>query len=409
MKVVVLGAGPSGLAAAYYLRQRGVDDITVVDRLPTVGGCSRTSFYENIPYEFGPQIMFTNKDYLRREFERFLTQTPPRTPDGNYNYLLSVDGTLDDLHNFPITTENILKLPNPAEVIYELYNTNVHNPDMTNFEAYCLSVLGPTVYRTYVKGYTEKAWQRPAQSIDTDWVAHRPLRLQRSRSRFEGQWQGHPGDYNPMWRAMASSTTFVEGDVKVDGDYNYSIDGERIQADLIISSLPLRQDLEFVNTALVYVVLKCDGYAAKSAFTTFPNNYTFARLFEYKQQFHVESEYSLVSFDFPYLGVAPTDKFIEEATAFCRTVLGREVVETWIDSRQNIYPLSSRENMQRYNRALEDIATRNVVPTGRAGMHAYISKDTCLRMGMEIAEHLDDLLQPGAKTSRLVDIRRDLH
>lgn len=353
--------------------------------------------------------MFTNKDYLRQEFERFLTQHPPKTSDGNYNYLLSVDGTLDDLHNFPITTNNILKLPNAAEVIYELYNLNTNAPDMENFETYCLSVLGPTVYQTYVKGYTEKAWRRPAHMIDTDWVHHRPLRIQKSRSRFEGQWQGHPGDYNPMWRAMAEGVELVQGDVSVDDNYTYSVDGEPVQADLIISSLPLRNDLEFVNTALVYVAVKCEGYAAKSAFTTFPNNYAFARMFEYKQQFHVDSEYSLLSFDFPYVGVAMNDEFIDEAVQFCRNVLDKEIVETWIDNRERIYPLASRESMSRYMQALDDIQRRPIVPTGRAGMHAYISKDTCLRMGMEIAEHLDELLDPTRKRERLIEIRRDLH
>jgi len=82
MKVVILGGGPAGCAAAHQLALKGVNDVTIVER-EALGGCCRTQFYEGIPYEFGPQVMYTDEDRLRQVFESFLTQNTPPTTMGN--------------------------------------------------------------------------------------------------------------------------------------------------------------------------------------------------------------------------------------------------------------------------------------------------------------------------------------
>jgi len=48
MRVAIIGGGPAGCAAAYFLRKKGITDITFYERT-TVGGCAYTKFYDNIP------------------------------------------------------------------------------------------------------------------------------------------------------------------------------------------------------------------------------------------------------------------------------------------------------------------------------------------------------------------------
>ena len=409
MKVVVLGGGPAGCSAAYFLRQKGLTDITIVET-DDIGGCAKTCHYDGIPYEFGPQIMFTDKGYLQQIFERWLTQHKPPSYDGEYHYVVSVDGQLGDVHDFPLTTENVLKLPNPEDVIWELYNLNLDAPDYSNFENYAVSRVGRTMYETYIKNYNHKAWQMDPKDMDTDWVKFRPLSLRMGNSRFAGQWQGHPGDYTPMWQGMTEGITVVKGRAEVDAKGVWRVDGDMVEADLIVTTLSLSPDLEFVNTFMAFAVLESDDFVMPSCFTTFPNTYSFVRALEYRQQYYVDSRYTLLSFDCPWVGNCDTDSFMTDITDFCRSVLGKEVVETWYDNRINIiYPQSTRQNLQNFENCIAQTKSTNVVPIGRAGMHAYCSKDTVIRMGLEVAEHLDDLLDPARKVERLWKMREDLH
>jgi len=405
---LILGAGPAGCAAAYFLRKEGIDDITIYER-KKLGGCAHTRFYDGIPYEFGPQIMFTDKDYLRCIFEEFLPYYPPPNPDGQYKYVASVDGTLDDVHDFPITVGNVLKMKNPADVIYELYQINLENPNYENFEKYCISRVGRTLYETYIKNYNRKAWQMDPADMDTEWVKFRPLTLQRTATRFGDQWQGHPGNFNPMWEQMTAGVRVECGEVTVGDDLDYYVDQEPIKADLIVTTLPMSNELEFVNACLVYIVLKSQKTVMPRAFTTFPNTYDFVRVFEYRQQFYVESEYTLISFGFRWRHEYAVDEYIEQTFDFCKNVLKKEVVAHWVESREGVYPLNTRENMKRFQRLLERTRNRDVIPVGRAGMHAYCSKDTAIRMGLEVARYLDELLDPDTKIERLLEMRKDLH
>lgn len=408
MRVAILGGGPAGCAAAYFLRQEGINDIVIYER-DKIGGCAYTRFYAGISYEFGPQIMFTNKDYLQRIFEHFLPYCPPPSADGQYKYVVSVDGTLDDVHDFPITVDNVLKMKNPGDVIYELYQINLQSPNYENFEDYCISRVGRTLYETYIRNYNRKAWQMDPQDMDTEWVKFRPLTLQRTATRFGDQWQGHPGNYNPMWDQMTAGCRVEYGAVTVGDDLDYYIDHELIQADLIVTSLSMSDRLEFVNTCLVYVALKSEQTLLPRAFTTFPNTYDFVRAFEYRQQFEVDSECTLVSFDFPWRYKYRESEYVEQALSFCERMLKKEVAEHWVTNRERIYPVNTRENMRRFQDLLERASSRNVIPIGRAGMHAYCSKDTAIRMGLETAEYLGELLNPETKLARLYEMRKDLH
>jgi UDP-galactopyranose mutase len=408
MKVAILGGGPAGCAAAYFLRRKGVSDIAIYEAAE-LGGCAHTRFFAGIPYEFGPQVMFTHRADLRHIFEQFLPYHPPPDPERRYRYLCSVDGGLDDLHDFPVTLANVLRADRPLEVIDELYRLELSQPDYGSFERYCISRVGRTLYETYIKNYNAKAWQMDPAEMDAEWVHFRPLTLQRTASRFGDQWQGHPGNYNPMWEAMAAGARLVRGRVDIVGDLDYRRGGEPIDADVVVTTLTLSPRLEFVNTCLVYVALKSEEVVLPAPFVTFPNHYDFVRVFEYRQQFAVDSAYTLLSFDCPWRGALDQDRFIAQALQFCRHVIRREVAEWWVASRERIYPLSTRPNLRSFRSLLEASAERPVIPIGRAGLHAYISKDTAIRMGREVAEHWEELLDPRRKRGRLDAMRHDLH
>ncbi|TAL35216.1 MAG: FAD-dependent oxidoreductase [Spirochaetes bacterium] len=53
MSVCIVGAGPAGLSAAYFLKQKGYSRITVLEKNDCVGGKCLTKYYGNINYSLG--------------------------------------------------------------------------------------------------------------------------------------------------------------------------------------------------------------------------------------------------------------------------------------------------------------------------------------------------------------------
>jgi UDP-galactopyranose mutase len=379
----------------YYLRKKGISDIAVIER-SKVGGCAETRFYHRIPYEFGPQVMYTDEDRLQRVFEEFLTCYPPPTPDGRFHPALSVDGSLNNgsVHSFPVTVANVLMLPNPELAIYELYQVNLEKPDYSNFENYVISRMGKTLYETYVKHYNLKQWQIHPREMDAEWARFRPLTLRLpTQGMFGDKWQGHPGNYNPMWSGMLGSARIIYGEAKVSEDFQQvTVNGDHVDADVIVSTLPLSDELDFMSACMVYVGIKSEKVLMPSYVTSFPNNYSFVRVMEYRQQFAVDSEYTLLDFQFPWRDQCHTDDYIEQTKSFACNILKQEVGDLWVDSRARIYPVSTKKNLDLVERQLDLASKSKVIPLGRCGVHAYVSKDTCIRMALIMSENLDSLL-----------------
>lgn len=410
---LILGGGPAGCAASYYLKKKGIADITVVER-SKVGGCAETRHYHKIAYEFGPQVMTTDEERLKKVFEEFVTQYPPPTPDHRYHPALSVDGGVYDtsIHSFPVTVANVLRLPNPTQAIYELYQINLDKPDYSNFENYVISRMGKILYETYVKNYNIKQWRIHPRDMDAEWAKFRQLTLKLpQQGMFGDKWQGHPGNYNPMWEGMLKESKIIHGEAKVSEDFQHvTVDGKPIDADLIVSTIPLSEKLDFIGACLIYVGIQSEKMLMPSYATSFPNNYAFVRVMEYRQQFYVDSEYTLLDFQFPWREVCEADKYISEVKWFVKNILKKEITDLWVDSRESIYPISTKRNIDLAKHQLDLASRSKVIPLGRCGVHAYVSKDTCIRMALIMAENLEDILSdnPEKKKRVLLSMREKL-
>src|SRR5262245_24793888 len=58
-RVVIIGAGPAGLTAAYVLAKQGNTRITVLEADDMVGGISRTAQYKGFRFDIGGHRFFT--------------------------------------------------------------------------------------------------------------------------------------------------------------------------------------------------------------------------------------------------------------------------------------------------------------------------------------------------------------
>jgi protoporphyrinogen oxidase len=77
--VVIIGAGPAGLAAAYELIQRDIRPV-VLEKADTVGGLARTETYKDYRFDIGGHRFYTQLEMVQRLWEKMLGEDLLKVP-----------------------------------------------------------------------------------------------------------------------------------------------------------------------------------------------------------------------------------------------------------------------------------------------------------------------------------------
>jgi len=169
--VVVIGAGPAGLTAAYELTKRGIP-VTVYEGSHELGGISRTVERDGWRFDIGGHRFFTKVEEVSSLWHEIL---PPE------DFLLRprmsrifYDGKYYD---YPLKASNALKNLGVVEAglcVLSYAWSQMHPPkDQSNYEGWLVSRFGWRLYRKFFKTYTEKVWGVPVRDMPADWAAQR--------------------------------------------------------------------------------------------------------------------------------------------------------------------------------------------------------------------------------------------
>lgn len=170
LKVVVMGAGPAGLTAAYELSKYNVDTV-VLEKDDVVGGLSRTVSYKGYHFDIGGHRFFTKvqavadmwHDVLKDDF--LLRDRASRIL---YN---------KKLFHYPLRPINaLLGLGIGTGVLVLLsyaYARLFPTKNEMTFEQWICNRFGKRLYKIFFKTYTEKVWGIPCSEISAEWAAQR--------------------------------------------------------------------------------------------------------------------------------------------------------------------------------------------------------------------------------------------
>lgn len=168
--VIIIGAGPAGLTAAYELAKRKAQSV-VLEKTDTFGGLARTVEYKGYHFDIGGHRFFTKVDRVMKMWQEVLGDDFLKRPRLSHIYYNR------KFFRYPIQPLDVLFKLGLGQValagISFLKSKFFKRPEEVSFEDYIVNNFGERLYRTFFKSYTEKVWGIPCSEIRAEWAAQR--------------------------------------------------------------------------------------------------------------------------------------------------------------------------------------------------------------------------------------------
>jgi protoporphyrinogen oxidase len=440
--VLIIGAGPAGLAAAYEFIRRGISPV-ILERSGIVGGISRTESYRGYNFDIGGHRFFTKNEEIKQLWEKMLG------PDFLKVNRLSRIYYQGKFFNYPLRPANALFNLGPVEsflVLLSYFRARLApQPQENSFEEWIINRFGERLYRTFFKTYTEKVWGIPCKEIRADWAAQRikglSLLVAVSNALFGGQEANKslieqfsypklgPG---MMWQRFADRIAAGGGEVRFHSEVSsirhdssritaieYS-NGENpggLSAENYISSMPISRLVQLFKPQAPLEVLQSANQLAYRGFiivvliidqqTLFPDQWLYVHNPKVQvgriQNFKNWSRFMVPDQSRTSLGMEyfcnendPTwkmadNELVEMASREMEDMgLGPAalVIDSYVVRQSHAYPVydaTYKQNLQIIRNYLDSFS--NLQTIGRSGMHRYNNMDHSMQTGILAAKN----------------------
>lgn len=200
-KVVVIGAGPAGLTAAYELLKNSKDyEVVVLEQTDTFGGIARTVEYKGNRMDMGGHRFFSKIPEVNAWWQEMLplqgkpsyddimldrpVETVPGGPDPEKEnrvmlHRRRVSRILFDskFYDYPISmkkeTFTNMGFAKTMACGFSYLGAMLHKKPEDNLENFYINRFGRKLYSMFFEYYTENLWGRHPSQIDASWGAQR--------------------------------------------------------------------------------------------------------------------------------------------------------------------------------------------------------------------------------------------
>lgn len=177
-RIIIIGAGPAGLGAAWRLTELGITDFTVYEKQGYAGGLA-TSFTDDagFTWDIGGHVLHSHYPYFDRMFETVM----------NHEYFThqreSWVWMYDRFVPYPFQN-NIHRLPPKVlrECLQGLHAISKQKPKkLRTFADWIVSSFGSGIAKHFLLPYNRKVWAYPPDKMNYQWVGDRVATVDVSR------------------------------------------------------------------------------------------------------------------------------------------------------------------------------------------------------------------------------------
>ena len=172
-RIVIIGAGPAGLTAAYTLLKNSKNyEVIVLEEESQVGGISKTINYNGNRMDLGGHRFFTKDDEINDIWKEILLKKDflerPRVSRIYYNKRF-----FDYPVNLSFKTIRNLGIKDTFVSGFSYIKSCFHKLPEENLENFYINRFGKKLYKIFFKDYTEKLWGIEPSKIDSSWGSQR--------------------------------------------------------------------------------------------------------------------------------------------------------------------------------------------------------------------------------------------
>jgi len=255
MKIVILGAGISGISAAYHLGLKEKEAV-VFEKRDRWGGLCDNFEVDGFRFDHAVHLSFTKNEYVKKIFREsadIITHSPPKI--GNYYHGTWVKHPAQN---------NLYPLPLDVKIksIKDFVEPNTGEP--TDYEQWLRRQYGDYFAEHFPMPYTRKYWTTDAGKLTIDWIGERMYRpnleevlkgamSDKTSNTYYADEMRYPqkGGYKSFLKKMAGECDIrlckkaVSIDVKK--QFVEFADGEKVYFKQLISSLPLPEIVSIIK------------------------------------------------------------------------------------------------------------------------------------------------------------------
>lgn len=304
MKVVIIGAGPAGLTAAYELltRHRGYE-VIVLEKTGAIGGISKTVRHNGNRMDIGGHRFFSKDQRVMDWWQNvmplqgspslddlLLRREMPLSPGGpdpqREDRVMLLRNRVSRIYyqghffDYPVSlkwkTLKAMGMATTLQVGLSYLRSVFHKLPETSLENFYVNSFGRKLYSMFFESYTEKLWGRHPSAISAEWGAQRTKglsirgvladmmkklflskekRKQSVQTSLIEEFRYPKFGPGQLWETVAEDIRGAGGDVRVgcgvtavetDGDriaavrYMQGSAEVRLEADAFFSSMPVK-------------------------------------------------------------------------------------------------------------------------------------------------------------------------
>jgi protoporphyrinogen oxidase len=433
-KIVIIGAGPCGVGAAWRLHELGMTNYEVFERNPYAGGLSSSFVDEKgFTWDIGGHVLFSHYDYFDQVME---TAIPGEgwVPHERESWIWIKNRFIP----YPLQY-NIGRLPERemVECLVGLIHCSQENLQDANFLEWILHTFGEGIAKHFLIPYNKKVWAYPLEELSVQWTGERIAVPDVKRvidnimqEKDDCSWGPNNtfrfplyGGTGAIWRSLAEKLPpekihFNSELIALNGEKRVLKfkDGREEHYDYLITTIPIDQLIEvtrgissskedsFVYSSSNIIGIGLQGEPPEKLRTKcwmyFPEDdnpfYRVTVFSNYSPNNVPKGEYWSLMGEVSESPQKPVDHahLIDEALqGFYNTRLVEKntpIVSTWSYRAEYAYPTPFLRRDELLDRYLVDLQKKNIYSRGRFGAWKYEcgNQDHVLMQGVEAAENI---------------------